>query len=179
VQVSAHDAAAAIRDRQLGVDVAKVHKLLYYAQGLHLAWSNTPLFSEAIEAWERGPVVADLWHDENKGRPKPPPTSLDEGQLSIVEGVLRLYGSRSAAELIRMTHTDGGPWCQVTEQEDDSFLLNSPEISRDLMRSWFRGHQVLVAHRAEVARLTARHTEVAEGPVAELVEAVRAMVAGN
>lgn len=34
----------------------KVQKLLYYAQGLHLALYGEPLFTEEIQAWRYGPV---------------------------------------------------------------------------------------------------------------------------
>ena len=39
----------------------KLQKLLYYAQGFHLALYDQPLFPEAIEAWTHGPVVPDLY----------------------------------------------------------------------------------------------------------------------
>ena len=35
----------------------KLQKMLYYQQGFHLAYFNTPLFEENIEAWMYGPVV--------------------------------------------------------------------------------------------------------------------------
>ena len=52
--------AAALRARLTPApgDV-KLHKLLYYAQGWHLARTGRPLFPEAVEAWTDGPVVAD------------------------------------------------------------------------------------------------------------------------
>jgi uncharacterized phage-associated protein len=34
----------------------KVQKLLYYAQSLHLALYDEPLFDEEIQAWRYGPV---------------------------------------------------------------------------------------------------------------------------
>ena len=34
----------------------KVQKLLYYAQSLHLALYDEPLFGEEIQAWRYGPV---------------------------------------------------------------------------------------------------------------------------
>src|SRR4051794_29818552 len=40
----------------------KLQKLLYYAQGFHLAIQGEPLFAEPIEAWEHGPVVCRVYH---------------------------------------------------------------------------------------------------------------------
>jgi len=39
----------------------KVQKLLYYAQGLHLALYDTPLFSEELIKRPNGPVVPDVF----------------------------------------------------------------------------------------------------------------------
>src|ERR1044071_4359251 len=39
----------------------KLQKLLYYAQGWHLALRNEPLFHERIEAWVHGPAVPPVY----------------------------------------------------------------------------------------------------------------------
>ncbi len=57
---SAHDIASALRERLPGIGKKKLHKLLYYCQGHHLATFGRPLFSEQIYAWDMGPVVAAL-----------------------------------------------------------------------------------------------------------------------
>jgi uncharacterized phage-associated protein len=42
----------------LPVDNLKLQKLLYYSQAVHLVLNGKlPLFNEAIEAWDYGPVV--------------------------------------------------------------------------------------------------------------------------
>lgn len=55
--VSAHDVAAELRKRLPGVDDQKLHALLYYCQGHHLAHTSEPLFHEEIHA-----VGDDFWH---------------------------------------------------------------------------------------------------------------------
>ena len=40
----------------------ELQKLLYYAQGHHLAERGTPLFDDEIQAWSHGPVVKDVYH---------------------------------------------------------------------------------------------------------------------
>jgi uncharacterized phage-associated protein len=69
--VSAHDVAREIRKRMPGVPVKKLHKLLYFSQGHHLATFRVPLFAETISAWDMGPVVGRLWHREDKGYDEP------------------------------------------------------------------------------------------------------------
>jgi hypothetical protein len=49
--VSAHDVAAELRARQPGMPVKKLHKLLYYCQGHHLAVHGEPLFRERFDEW--------------------------------------------------------------------------------------------------------------------------------
>ena len=39
----------------------KLQKMLYYQQGFHLAYFETPLFDEDIEAWMYGPVVPSMY----------------------------------------------------------------------------------------------------------------------
>ncbi len=39
----------------------KLQKLLYYAQGVHLAAFDAPLFEEDMVAWNYGPVVESVY----------------------------------------------------------------------------------------------------------------------
>ena len=82
--VSAHDVARALRARLPGIGALKLQKLLYYCQGHHLAATGEPLFTEAIKAWDNGPVVGQLWHAERHGEPEPPAHDLTEGQLNTI-----------------------------------------------------------------------------------------------
>lgn len=40
----------------------KLQKLLYYAQGFHLAVYGEPLFEEEIQAWAHGPVIPSVYN---------------------------------------------------------------------------------------------------------------------
>ena len=64
--VPAHDVADALRERLPGLRTKKLHKLLYYCQGHHLAVFDEPLFRETISAWDMGPVVGELWKAEQQ-----------------------------------------------------------------------------------------------------------------
>ena len=39
----------------------RLQKLLYHAQGWHLAVFGRPLFPDQLEAWPQGPVVPDVY----------------------------------------------------------------------------------------------------------------------
>lgn len=58
---SVDDVIAAILDRLGPVEVGKLQKLLYYAQGWHLAVTDRRLFAEDLEAWAEGPVIRSVW----------------------------------------------------------------------------------------------------------------------
>jgi uncharacterized phage-associated protein len=107
--VTAHDVARVLRNRYPGLPDVKLHKLLYYCQGVHLAHCGEPLFRDSISAWDMGPVVTSLWHREKDGEATPPPQPLDEAQLNTVEYVLSHYGSMNGRELATLTHNED-PW---------------------------------------------------------------------
>jgi uncharacterized phage-associated protein len=129
---SAHDVARELRRRLPAAGDVKIHKLLYYCQGWHLALTGTPLFHEAIEAWTNGPVVADLWHDERKGRPLPPEQDLDGLGLGTVGFVVSRYGGLNGVDLIRLTHSER-PWLDVAERDS----WGNDEITVDVLRRFF------------------------------------------
>lgn len=94
----------------------KLQKLIYYAQGFHLALFNSPLFDEPIEAWQHGPVVPDVYHayKEYGGQGIPTPTGSDfscftDEQKDVLDEVYAVYGQFSAWKLRNMTHEEA-PW---------------------------------------------------------------------
>lgn len=129
---SAHDVARELRHRLPAAGDVKVHKLLYYCQGWHLALTGRRLFHEAIEAWTNGPVVADLWHDEHKRRPLPAEQDLDGLALGTIGFVVSRYGGLNGVDLIRLTHSER-PWLDVAERDD----WGSDEITVDALRRFF------------------------------------------
>lgn len=112
--VSAHDIAAELRARHPGLLVKKLHKLLYYCQGHHLAVHGQPLFSETIEAWDMGPVVAELWRAEKRGTPQPSRQELGEAELNTICYTLSRYGELTGRDLENLTHSEE-PWQRANE----------------------------------------------------------------
>lgn len=124
-------------DEESGDNVSnlKLQKLLYYAQGFHLALYEKPLFDDAIQAWQHGPVVPDLYHLFKRygAGAIPPPENFDKSRYtsevtSLLDEVFEVYGQFSALKLRSMTH-DEPPWSQTT--------LNS-SIPNGLMREYFK-----------------------------------------
>src|SRR3954454_3562950 len=106
VPLPARDVAAVVRQRLPGVGVKKLHKLLYYCQGHHLATFGRPLFDETVSAWDMGPGGGSLGVAERQALtpPEPPPAQLGEAELNTVGYVLSRYGRLSGRDLEVLSH---------------------------------------------------------------------------
>lgn len=122
----------------------KLQKLLYLAQGIHLAlMNNEPLFEDAIEAWKYGPVVPSVYHKFKiyfAGEiPANHPFSIENGlldtdQKKIVKRVVELYGGLSAISLSNFTHLPESPWSSVYNDTTNS----SAEITTSSIANYFK-----------------------------------------
>jgi uncharacterized phage-associated protein len=160
--VSANDVADELRRRLPGLGVVKLHKLLYYAQGWHLAWVGKPMFREPIKAWDNGPVVAELWADEKHGRGRPQPEELSGSQISTLDYVLERYGSLTGEELVRRTHNED-PWVRATDAGDRG-AMGSRDISQEALCRWFEKDDDYIAYQAEVDKFRQRTDIYGFGP---------------
>ncbi len=95
----------------------KLQKLLYYAQGFHLAMQEgTPLFPESVLRWPHGPAVQHVWlkYRDYGSRPIAPPADYHEDDYlpevrEILAAVFSTYGQFTASKLCTMTHNEP-PW---------------------------------------------------------------------
>jgi uncharacterized phage-associated protein len=129
----AHDVAQELRRRLPGVPTKKLHKLLYYCQGHHLASRGDTLFSDSIQAWDMGPVVAVLWHQEREAGPSGDAKPLSEEQLNTVGYVVSRYGRLSGTDLEHLTHAED-PWLRADRGRQPG---ESARIEPDWMREYF------------------------------------------
>jgi uncharacterized phage-associated protein len=114
----------------------KLQKLLYYAQGCHLALHDKLLFPEPIEAWNHGPVVPEIYHKYktygSAGLPCPSDfdfTKYSNGNTSFLDEVYSVYGQFSAWKLSQMTHEEP-PWKEA--------FASRGVISQDAMKKFFK-----------------------------------------
>src|SRR5262249_43083279 len=115
-------------------------KLLYYAQGWHLAVFNAPLFPNRIEAWKHGPVVKDAYaHYQGQFDIKPSlsadPESLSDENKKLVDWVWERYKGLSATALKAKTHREA-PWLEAREGLDPDERCEN-EITPQAMRAFF------------------------------------------
>jgi uncharacterized phage-associated protein len=115
----------------------KLQKLVYYAQGFHLAMFDEVLFDEPIVAWEHGPVVEQLYHYYKHfgNQAIPQPETIDdsiftEKQIALLKEVYEVYGQFSAWKLRNMTHSEK-PWIETNK---------NAVISTELMRDFFKNY---------------------------------------
>jgi len=112
----------------------KLQKLVYYAQGCHLALYKKPLFYEPIEAWMHGPAIPKLYRKYKKYGdsfiPKPKSLSMDKYNSKVKElldEVYRTLGQFSAWKLRAMTHEEP-PW-KVAYQQGDGTPVSQQDLA--------------------------------------------------
>ena len=134
----------------------KLLKLVYIGYGWVAATIEEPLFTDPIEAWRHGPVVASLYHEfkhfgaepiddyackfdldsELMSYPKIPETEKDI--IDVLDMVWEVYKQFSGWTLREKTHEPGTPWSQVFYGENEKVCENSI-IGFDCIKSYFIG----------------------------------------
>ena len=117
----------------------KLQKLLYYSQAWYLAFFNRSLFDEEIEAWVHGPVVPDVfrtYRDFKWARiSRIDNLVIPDNFRSHLEEVWRVYGSLTAYDLERLTHSED-PWKNARSgiaPDVSSHIV----ITKDSMRDYY------------------------------------------
>lgn len=122
-----------------------VNKLVYFAQAWSLVRRGKPLFNDEIQAWDFGPVVADVYKAFKPcGKERIASVSGDYSaniftadELDLLLDVQREYGKYSASWLVNLTHEPGAPW-------DEVYVRNANNvISNDSLIEYFRAQPPL------------------------------------
>ncbi|MDX1920791.1 MAG: DUF4065 domain-containing protein [Candidatus Caenarcaniphilales bacterium] len=100
----------------------KLQKLLYYAQGWHMALHfGKSLFREDFKKWLFGPVCPSVYGQFKKYGSNPikrvadvKTKELDEKAQKLVEKVFELYGGFSAVQLSMLSHKED-PWLKAED----------------------------------------------------------------
>ena len=123
----------------------KLLKLLYYAEGCHLAiYDGEQLFKEKIMAWEHGPVVVEVYEKYDNAYNLPltnedivDAETINEEDKDLLEQVFQVFGQYSAWALRNKTHEET-PWIEAT----NGGRSLGAEISRTTMKDYFRENYV-------------------------------------
>jgi len=143
-RLTAPEIAAAIlhecKRRSIAVSNLKLQKLLYYCEAWSLALREESFFSDPIEAWVHGPVVADVFHLYKDSRWSPIGEAKTEAAagkdaLSHISEVIDAYGKFSATDLERLTHSED-PWIHARQGLDPD-VPSRNQIGRDAMKAFY------------------------------------------
>lgn len=140
------------------IDQMKMQKLAFYAHAWWLAYTNTPLFGDDIEAWPWGPVVGNLYGNFKEFGREPisgkrarelvrtgtgvfdfvfqEPVAPDDEVKSFLEKVWETHKGLTGIQLSNSTHEPGEPWTIVKEKYGS--LDTKPRIPNALIRDVFR-----------------------------------------
>jgi uncharacterized phage-associated protein len=131
-------------DEGLFVTQMKLQKLVYFAQGAHLAKYNKPLINETFQAWMYGPVIPEIYQDFKLYGSRPitdtaefapspsyrPPFRLDEEALDTINYTWGVLKDFSAMSLSKWTHRADGPWSKVYDPAEKSTPINNNDIKQ-------------------------------------------------
>ena len=134
----------------------KLHKLVYFAHGWHLALTDKPLIDETLQAWDYGPVVPSLYHEFKRFRGNkitelamdvvfvdgstvrvitPKVKKSDQYTRDLLNRVIKVYGKFSAWQLSAMTHEAGSPWSRARKENPGVSFVG---ISNKALRDYFK-----------------------------------------
>lgn len=114
----------------------QLEKLLYFAQGWHLARFGKPLFDDDFKAWKYGPVIPDMYHKykmygRNGIMREGVPCAADRltpDEYELLLDVAQEYMRYSASGLVQLSHESGTPWdktdinCVIPKGEIESYF---------------------------------------------------------
>ena len=122
----------------------KLQKLVYFAQGYHLARFGTSLLKENFEAWTYGPVVPEIYQgfklygskfitdtagflpttdDINISR-------LDEKASEAINYTWEVLKDYEAMSLSNWTHQPNSPWSKAYDPDQKSTPIPNEEIKK-------------------------------------------------
>lgn len=142
--VNAIDVAACILKQTGPIPTMKLHRLLYYCQGWHLAWDGEPLFKDPLQAWANGPIVPNVYNTHRNQfiiDSSHPGTGdshrLNASQAESVEVVLATYADWSVRQLTLKTHMER-PWLE-TRGNLAPGVQSEALISQETLADYFSG----------------------------------------
>lgn len=147
---------------RLGIKITHLalQKLLYFAHGMYLVQTKSPLMSGYFEAWELGPVhpsayrafkaagpasitfratAQDLLTGERREIQKPE----DPAVTGLIQQVLNSYGRLSPGRLVDLSHAKNSPWAYVVDKARTDVALGLRITDANIVER-FRHHKVSI-----------------------------------
>jgi len=127
----------------------KLQKMVYFAQGYHLAKYSLPLIEEEFEAWKYGPVIPSIYQLYKLYGSEPiidtslitdlaflerKLLSLDTKAIEAINYTWQVTKNLSASNLSAWTHKEGSPWYKAYTP-----ALSSIKINNNNIKDYFSG----------------------------------------
>ena len=141
--MGAQHSALAVADKLIRLSVEEespitpmqVQKLTYFCHAWMLGFGCGPLFQDAVESWQYGPVIRALYHalkhHGGNSITQPilaQPEAFSEQEERIIRVIWRQYGCLDGIHLSRMTHAAGSPWEQTYQRDKRSQIIHNHVI---------------------------------------------------
>lgn len=127
-------------EERLPLSHMSVHKIMFFANGWHLAAYDAPLIDEQFEAWKYGPVLRTVWEAfkhlnkrevDCRAEHFDPITeelyilqvAIPHRTIEFLRSILLEYGPISPLQLSDMTHQIGGAWDRTWNAPRDQARL--------------------------------------------------------
>ena len=115
----------------------QAQKLTYFCHAWMLGLGHGPLFQDAVESWQYGPVIRTVYHAlkhyQDNPITSPPLPDQDEFapmEEAVIDVVWKQYGQIDGIRLSKMTHAPGSPWDQTYQRDKRSTIIHN-HIIRD------------------------------------------------
>ena len=127
----------------------KLQKLVYFANGIHLAQHGTPLIKEKFQAWKFGPVVRNIYNTFRfygsepisdtywlflSGDLEKELKKLDSEAQTTISATWESLKTFTAAQLSNWTHKSGSPWEKVFVAEMKDVIIPDDDIKEYFKR---------------------------------------------
>jgi uncharacterized phage-associated protein len=147
-------------DAQRPITNLALQKLLYFAHGLHLVETKTPLVTGFFEAWQYGPVHSVAYRafriaganpiqfratiqDPFTRTVLPVPECTDCDIKSRVSRIVTLYGCLTPGRLVEVSHAKGAPWQFIVDKARTETIVGL-RITNDVILARFKYHKVSI-----------------------------------
>lgn len=136
---------------EIPVTPMQVQKLAYFCHAWTLGLEKGPLFQDAVESWQYGPVIRSVYHALKHYGSAPvrdplraEPVKFSSEEIGIINGVWRKYREIDGLQLSRLTHAEGTPWHQTFSRGKHSQI-----IPNHLIRDYYSA--IIADYRANSA----------------------------
>ena len=122
-------------DEETPITPMQAQKLTYFSHAWSLGLGRGPLFQDAVEAWQFGPVVRSVYHAlKHYGRDRilvpllEQAERFEEHDAKLIRVVWERYGQLDGLALSGLTHAPGSPWDQTYGRDPRSQIIHDHVI---------------------------------------------------